>query len=135
MRMNKRPIEVTPICLVLILSAIIGLFTYGSKRGWALDLSAIVSSSLVFIVVLGFWLGDRTCHRLLAFFAVYAMIRPTLLVVITPSLFDKVVMLTEAVLALPLLIWLFTPRIDHFTRPQQAAAGVMDQSPEVTEEA
>jgi hypothetical protein len=113
----KRPAEVTPICLVLIAAAGIGLFTYGDERGWAIEFSAMVSSIIVFMVVLGFWLGDRLCHRLLAFFAAWAMIRPVLLVVMDPSWWDKAVMLSEAALAVPLLVWLFTKRMDAFTRP------------------
>ncbi|MFN3167997.1 MAG: hypothetical protein ACE37H_13135 [Phycisphaeraceae bacterium] len=115
----KRPIEVTPICLILIAAAIIGVFTYGPERGWAIACTAIFSSGIVLLVTLGFWCGDRFCHRLLAFFAIWAMIRPVMLVLMEPPFFDKVVMLAEAGLALPLLIWLFSPRIDAFTRQEQ----------------
>ena len=111
----NRPIEVTPICLLLIAASALGLFRYNDDRGWVVELSAIVSSLIVFAVVLGFWCGNRWCHRLLAFFTAWAMIRPVILVLVEPPLFDKLVMLIEAGLAVPLLIWLFTPRIDRFT--------------------
>ena len=123
----KRPIEVTPICVVLILAAGIGFFTYDAARGWVLDFAAMVSLLIVVMVVIGFWCGGRLSHSLLAFFAAYAIIRPVLLVVIDPSWFDKTVMGIEAVLAVPCLCWLFTKRIDAFTKPpaetEEAAEG------------
>lgn len=123
----KRPAEVTPICLLLIAAGVVGLFTYGHERGWVVEFSAVVSSIIVFFVVLGFWYGDRLCHRLLVFFAGWAMIRPVLLVVIEPSWWDKTVMLTEAVLAVPPLVWLFTKRLDAFTRPTVATTQAVSE--------
>lgn len=113
----KRPIEVTPICFVLIAVSVIGVFTYGDERGWMVELSAIISFAIVVFVVLGFWLADRLCHGLLVFFAVWAMIRPVSLALVEPPMFDKIVMLIEAGLALPLLVWLFSKRIDAYTKP------------------
>ncbi|MFK7789375.1 MAG: hypothetical protein AB8C95_07810 [Phycisphaeraceae bacterium] len=112
----KRPFEVTPICILLIAASVLGLFSYGDERGWFFDIATMFSMLIVMLFVIGFWFGGRLSHCLLVFFAVYAMLRPVLLVVIDPSWFDTAVMVTEAVLAVPLLLWLLTKRIDTFTK-------------------
>jgi hypothetical protein len=111
----KRPAEVTPICLILLAAAFVGLFSYGDERGWILDFAAVVSSGIVAAVTIGFWMGNRFCHGLLMCFAAYAMVKPVILFASDPPAFDVAVLSIEAIFALPLAIWLTTPRVRAFT--------------------
>jgi hypothetical protein len=111
---GTRPPELPWICLLLGVAVGVGYFSYQSTRSKELDLIAACSALLMLAVIACFWAGQEWARWLIVLGCLYALIRPVILV-LYPPMFESVVIVVEAVLAVPLMIWLTRKRVTRYT--------------------